>query len=136
MRDVLYLTLAALLHCNTLHHAVAYCSTIQHTAARCNTLQHTGAHATRYLLYQFVCAASRIVEAFHSLLCLLNLCCFQSFSLVSICSGLMRPPWLGTKWADLLEISNTNLLFFVNQSFLVQEQNHKLVLPKLTKRQV
>jgi len=39
---------------------------------------------------------------------------------------LMRPPHLGTKGADLQEMSDTNLPLLVNQSFLVQEQNYKL----------
>jgi len=47
----------------------------------------------------------------------------------------MRPPRLCAKGADSQEIPDTNLLLLVNQSFLVQEQNYKLALPKLTKRQ-
>ena len=38
--------------------------------------------------------------------------------------------------ADLRGISNTNLPFLLNQSFLVQKQNYKLASRKLTKRQV
>jgi len=49
---------------------------------------------------------------------------------------LMRPPRLGTKNADLLEILISNLPFLVDHSFLVQEQNYKLAFPQLTKRQV
>jgi len=49
---------------------------------------------------------------------------------------LMRPPRLGTKNADLLEIPISNLPFLVDHSFLVQEQNYKLAFPQLTKRQV
>jgi len=48
----------------------------------------------------------------------------------------LQPPRLGTKRADLQEIPDTNLPLLVNQSFLVQEQNDKLALPKLTNRQV
>jgi len=48
---------------------------------------------------------------------------------------LMRPLRLGTKGANLQEIPHTNLPLLVNQSFLVQEQNYKLALLKLTKRQ-
>ena len=46
------------------------------------------------------------------------------------------PTRLGTKGADLRGISNINLPFLVNQSFLVQKQNYKLAFRKLTKRQV
>jgi len=46
------------------------------------------------------------------------------------------PPQLGSKGADSQEISDTNLPLLVNQSFLVQDQNYKLALPKLTTRQV
>ena len=46
------------------------------------------------------------------------------------------PTRLGTKGADLRGISNTNLPFLVNLSFLVQKQNYKLAFRKLTKRQV
>jgi len=43
----------------------------------------------------------------------------------------MWPPRLGTKGADLLEIPNTDLPLWVNQSFLVPEQNYKLALPQI-----
>ena len=43
------------------------------------------------------------------------------------------PTRLVTKGADLREISNTNLSFLVNVSFLVQKQNYKLAFRKLTK---
>jgi len=46
------------------------------------------------------------------------------------------PARLGTKGADLRGISNTNLPFLVDHSFLVQKQNYKLSFQKLTKRQV
>jgi len=46
------------------------------------------------------------------------------------------PARLGTKGGDLWGIPETNLPFLVNQSFLVQKQNYKLVSRKLTKRQV
>jgi len=46
------------------------------------------------------------------------------------------PARLGKKGADLWGISDINLLFTVNKSFLVQKQNNKLVSQKLTKRQV
>jgi len=49
---------------------------------------------------------------------------------------LVHPARLGTTGADLWGISNTNLPFLVNQSFLVQKQNYKLASRKLTKRQV
>jgi len=49
---------------------------------------------------------------------------------------LVHPARLGTKGADLWGISNTNLPFLINQSFLVQKQNYKLAFRKLTKRQV
>ena len=52
-----------------------------------------------------------------------------------ICSG-VYPAQLGTRGADLRGISNTNLPFLVNLSFLVQKQNYKLASRKLTKRQV
>jgi len=52
---------------------------------------------------------------------------------VSCCDA---PARLGTKGADLWGLSNTNLPFLVNQSFLVQKQNYKLASRKLTKRQV
>ena len=48
----------------------------------------------------------------------------------------MQPPWLGTKGADSQEIQITHLPLLVNKSLLVQEQNYKRALPKLTKRQV
>jgi len=49
---------------------------------------------------------------------------------------LMGTPRLGTKGSDLPETPDTNSPFLVNQSFLVQEQNNKIALPKLTERQV
>jgi len=55
---------------------------------------------------------------------------------VDILISLDALPRLGTKGADSREIPDTNLLLLVNQSFLVQEQNNKLALSKLTKRQV
>jgi len=63
-------------------------------------------------------------------------CCFRWFSVSILCRGLMWPPRLGTKGADLLEIPVTNFPVWVNQSLLIQERNYKLALPKLTKRQV
>ena len=47
---------------------------------------------------------------------------------------LIHPARLGTKGADLWVISNTNLPFLVNRSFLVQKQNYKLASQKLTQR--
>jgi len=46
------------------------------------------------------------------------------------------PARLGTKGADLWGISNTNLPFIVNQSFLVQKPNYKLASRKLTTGEV
>jgi len=62
--------------------------------------------------------------------------CFRWFFVSMHCRGLMWPQRLGTKGADLLEIPVTNFPVWVNQPFLVKEQNYKLALPKLTKRQV
>ena len=44
--------------------------------------------------------------------------------------------WLGTKGADLRGITNANLPFLVNMSFLVQKQTYELAFRKLPKRQV
>jgi len=44
----------------------------------------------------------------------------------------MQPQRLGTKGADFLEIPRTKLPLFVNHFFLVQEQNYKLALSKMT----
>jgi len=47
---------------------------------------------------------------------------------------LMRPPWLGRKGSDLLEISNTNLPYSVKPSLMVQEFFFKTCPPIVDKR--
>jgi len=62
----------------------------------------------------------------------MEFCSFRRFSLSTNCRGLMQPQRLGTKGADFLEIPRTKLPLFVNHFFLVQEQNYKLALSKMT----
>jgi len=64
-----------------------------------------------------------------------NFCMFLGLSYRKF-RVLVHPARIGTKGANLRGISNTNLPFLVNQSFMVQKQNYKLVSRKLTKRQV
>ena len=63
-------------------------------------------------------------------------CCMFLRTILEKVSSFDAPARLGTKGADLSGISNSNLPFSVNQSFLVQKQNYKLASWKLTKRQV
>jgi len=87
------------------------------------------------LLYQAVGATSRNIKANILLFAVsVEFCSFRWFSLSTHCRSLMWPPRLGAKGAELQKISDTNLPLLVNQSFLVQEQNYKLALPKLTKK--